>query len=161
MDTSTFVLSAAIAVNLVISAALFLEIRKIKKKTNRFQFIERTSTRVHPFKLEKRIRKRYVVFSVISQENIGREEIQERIRKAVSKLYGEPFLSFSHISLIFYDEQRKIGILRSRREVVDQLIASFYLAGKDRSSKMLIFPLKTVGSIKKAKKIADELKPKS
>jgi len=144
------------ATGLVISLFLLLRIKEMEKEIYSVSHhTKRESSKIISLKKPK---KRYIITKTISREAVSKEKINYHIRKAVVALYGEPFLMLSRISLIFYDEESGIGIIRTSREGVEQVIASLHIAGKEDSEKKIILaPLKTAGTLKKAREIARKL----
>jgi len=144
------------ATSLVISLFLLLRIKEIEKEIySASHHTKRESSKIISLRKPK---KRYIITKTISREAISKERINYHIRKAIATLYGEPFLMLSRASLIFYDEESGIGIIRTSRESVEQVIASFHIAGKEGSEKKFVLaPLKTAGTLKKAREVARKL----
>jgi len=144
------------ATSLVISLFLLFKIKEMEKKIYVYPY----HAKGEPSKIigVRKPKKRYIITKTISREAISKEKINYHIRKAIAALYGEPFLMLSHASLIFYDEESGIGIIRTNREGIEQVIASLHIAGKEGSEKKFILaPLKTAGTLKKAREIARKL----
>ncbi len=139
-------------------AKLSLENRMIKKKMK--ELIEKTRVIQEIYEwqmLQKKLkkesskpRKRYIVFRILSENKISQEQAWEVIRRTVTRLYGEPFLKKSMLSLIYYDRRTQMGILRTTNNYMEHIIASLGIASSP-STRLIIAPVKTTGSIRKAK----------
>ncbi|MGC8679530.1 MAG: Rpp14/Pop5 family protein [Fervidicoccaceae archaeon] len=137
---------------------IYLLIYKKRIETGREPNLLRGKTipAIRTIKFGKKFRKRYIIFEVLSRDAIDGETVKKHIKSAVAKLFGEPTVMSSGISLIFYDEKTNIGILRVNRESVSLVIASFHIAGKEgKEKKLMLVPIKVTGSLKKAKELIE------
>ncbi len=94
-------------------------------------------------------RKRYIVFRVLSDRELDRNEVWSIIRRAASRLYGESFLSDSMLDLVYYEKSRRAGVLRTTNSYKDHVIGLLGLAGKGTG--VVITPVKTAGTLRKAR----------
>ena len=94
--------------------------------------------------------KRYVVFDIISQENLELEEIEESIRNAVKELGGKLWLEIANPKVIMIYQNH--GIISTNRIGYKIIIASLPLA-KVQNKRVLFVPRRTTGSLKRAKKL--------
>ncbi|MBP1358174.1 MAG: ribonuclease P [Sulfolobus sp.] len=97
--------------------------------------------------------KRYLVFSVISNDKIEGKELEEAIRNAVKELLGEIWLEIANPHIIYFDENKLEGIISTTRAGYKVVIASLPLVKESHGKKLLIYSRKTTGSLRKAKKI--------
>lgn len=72
----------------------------------------------------KRTKKRYLALLIETQEIPSRREIANLIWGAISKLYGECGASLTNLSLIDYDTDKKIAVIRISLESVNIVKAS-------------------------------------
>ncbi len=101
---------------------------------------------------KKKIRKRYIVIRVISQDKVTRKELDKAIRDTIRNIIGVKGLADTNYTLIDYDEQLGLGIIRSNNKMYKIVIG---LLGMVRTignnTRALIIPISTHGTIKKAK----------
>lgn len=107
----------------------------------------------------KRIRKRYIVFSVLCESRAKSEEVHKAIEKAFLEYYGKSAFHKASPYLVLFDEASQRGIYRVSHMFVDHVIASMGLIKEINSSKCIIVPLRTTGSLKKAGKYIKRPKP--
>jgi len=157
MYIEVIILAIILALDTIAIVILFVKLSRLKSRPIT-DSESRTTFLASSYSIRK-LKKRYLVFSIISEGNVNKDRIQTSILRAMSKLYGEPFAYAAQPTLIFYDEGRKLGILRVRRESYSQLMASLHIAGKDEEPRILFVPMKTTGSVKKAREIIERLKP--
>ena len=94
--------------------------------------------------------KRYVIFDIISQDNLEQKEIEESIRNAVKELGGKLWLEIANPKVIMIYKNH--GIISTNRSGYKILIASLPLA-KVQNKHVLFVPRRTTGSLKRAKKL--------
>jgi len=94
--------------------------------------------------------KRYVIFDIISPDNIELKEIEESIRNAVKELGGKLWLEIANPKVIMIYQNH--GIVSTNRSGYKILIASLPLA-KVQNKHVLLVPRRTTGSLKRAKKL--------
>ncbi|MGC8566573.1 MAG: Rpp14/Pop5 family protein [Caldisphaera sp.] len=99
-----------------------------------------------------KIRKRYIVFEILSTNPIDIGLLESTIIEKFKELYGTTILSDSYIKLIGFNEESKRGIIRIRSEYVNNLIATISLIRKIGKDDLIIIPVRASGTIKKAKK---------
>ncbi len=109
----------------------------------------------------KRIRKRYIVFTIISEHEFNRKEIEKAVRRKLAVLYGLINLAKADPQLVFYDPKLKRGIIRTSHIMKDYVIAALTTTREINGKKLLIIPVKTTGTIKRAKKIMYTIKTKT
>ena len=94
--------------------------------------------------------KRYVIFDIISEDNVELKEIEEAIRNAVKELGGKLWLEIANPKVIMVYQNH--GIVSTNRIGYKILIASLPLA-KIQNKHVLFVPRRTTGSLKRAKKL--------
>lgn len=157
-DAVLFISLFLAVANLVILIFLLRQLSVVKKLGNVSLHEKAESINLKLPKLRTKIRKRYLIFEVLSRESIDADRVRRDLRTAIATLYGEPFVMASGFSLVFYNEEKKMGIIRTTRDSLTKVIASLHIAGKEGTEKRIIYvPIKTVGSIKKAKEIIDAM----
>jgi len=102
--------------------------------------------------LARRPRRRYIVFEVIPG-GFREEEVWGAIRATAERLAGLLGLSLSSLTLIDYDEERSRGIVRVRREYKGLALAVLSMTRRVSGTKVLIVPLATTGSVKRARRL--------
>ncbi len=100
-----------------------------------------------------RIRKRYIVFAVLSNKEFKREEIAEVLSKGFKEFLGISSLVQADPYLIYYDPRLKRGVIRVAHTFKDKTLAVFDFINKYILKDSIIIPIKTTGTIKKARKI--------
>ncbi len=98
------------------------------------------------------VRRRYVVFHVLSEYDLSGGEILEAIRESIGILFGELGLSRLHVTPIFFDEKSSKGILRCDHDDVWDLRASMALIGQIGSGKVSISVKAVSGTLNAAKR---------
>ncbi len=144
-------------ISLGLSLALIPLIILVWKRINRVHRLLGVALKLkEPQALEKigRIRKRYIVFSVVSEgKPLTRKAIEEGIRRAFKELYGETILVRADPQIVYYEPSVKRGVIRVAHLYKDQMIALLGSIKNIDDTKVLIIPVKTTGTIKKARKI--------
>lgn len=109
----------------------------------------------------KKIRRRYIVFSIISEHDFDKRELEKAIRKKLALLYGIISLAKADPQLVFYDPRLKRGVIRTSHVMKDYVLAALSIIRNINGKQLLIIPIKTTGTIKKAKKIMYTIKTKT
>lgn len=97
--------------------------------------------------------KRYVIFEILSAERFSREEVAQATIAAMLKLYGEVGLAMSGLKLIDYDEVRRRGIVRVRREEKGRVLAALNYVREIGGKRARIMPIATSGTLRRAREI--------
>ncbi len=98
-----------------------------------------------------RRKKRYIVFEVLGVEPVKFEELRDAIMGTVRRVYGELGEARLRVKLIEYDEVRRRGILRVRREFKLHALAVLGLTRDFNGRRLLLVPISTTGSLKRAR----------
>ncbi|MGC9210189.1 MAG: Rpp14/Pop5 family protein [Acidilobus sp.] len=99
-----------------------------------------------------RPRKRYLVFEVASGSEVKEEDVRVALEEAYRRLFGEAGLAAAGLRLILYDAGRRRGIVRVRSSSLPHLLAAIGLVRRIGEVDALIVPLRTAGTIRKARK---------
>lgn len=109
----------------------------------------------------KKIRRRYIVFSIISEHDFNKMEIEKALRRKLAFLYGVVSIAKADPQLVFYDPRIKRGIVRTSHVMKDYVLAALSIIRSINGKHLLIIPVKTTGTIKKAKKIMYTIRTKT
>lgn len=89
----------------------------------------------------KRVKRRYLALQVDSDGIPSSKELMDAIWNAVVKLYGEVGASLTSLSLIEYDVENRIGVIRTAQGTVNLVRASLasitVVAGKEAAVHVL------------------------
>lgn len=108
------------------------------------------------YTLQRRRRKRYIVFSTIGDDEISTFEIEKGIKNSFSELFGEVVASYANPRLILYREDVKKGIIGVSKDYLSHCLLSMQFIDKKTNKKIKLFPLKVAGTIRKAREILFE-----
>ncbi len=102
--------------------------------------------------LSSRPRRRYIVFEVVPG-GFSEEEVRRAIEESASRVAGALGVSLSGLGLVEYDASTSRGILRVRREYKGLALAVLGLTRRAGGSRILVVPLATTGSLKRARRL--------
>jgi len=105
-------------------------------------------------KARVRPKHRYIVFEVATTRRVPRDELAKKIREAAVKTLGLTGLVDSGLQLVEYDESTRRGILRVRHTYKYHALAILGLVREVGGERVLIVPLATSGTLRKARKEA-------
>ncbi len=141
-----FLLYAITAVLASLLLTYSLNIYLIKRLEKRFLLI--------PRKIKiKKPRRRYLVFEIASIKDIDPGLLESSIKEKFKDLFGITNLADSYLKLIYYDNKTKRGIIRIRHIYLNHLITTIALIRKIDNDEILIIPIRTSGTINKARKL--------
>lgn len=103
-------------------------------------------------------RRRYIVFHVIGDGELGYEEVSRSIWNMILKIFGELGTSLMDLRLMEYDKQSGFGILRCTHKSVDAVHAGVSMVSSIEGKPVLIDVKRVAGSLRKARKVIEELK---
>ncbi len=153
---SSFSQEAAVAVALslsIASAALsIIALLHLAKMRRREELLVKISKRLGKHGKPGKLRKRYIVFRVISDESVSRNQVEEAIRRAVKELYGVAVASIADPQLIAYNDELMKGIIRTNNLAKDYVIASMSIVKEALGKRIIVKPVKTTGLLRKARK---------
>lgn len=145
---SELAIYSIIVVAIAAQVALYLKLRSRVRSLNKLV----GELLVRPASLDRRVRKRYVVFSIVSSEELDKHLVERAIRGQYRKYFGELHLVKADPQLIYFDQKLQRGVVRVTHAYVESLIAVLSLIREVNSHKCLFIPLKTTGTIKRARR---------
>ena len=104
----------------------------------------------------KRARRRYLQFKVVSDQNHPEHDVADSIQRGVTKLYGIAGLSQMEPSLIEFNEEGQIGIMRCSHLGLRQMRASLAFITSIGDSAAMIYVLKVSGTLKSLRSYKDK-----
>ena len=69
----------------------------------------------------KRVKRRYLALEIDANETLSSKELIDAIWTAVTKLYGEYGASLTNLTLIDYNAEKKVAVIRTSRATVDMV----------------------------------------
>ena len=102
----------------------------------------------------KTIRRRYLALQLDSTESSNSNELMNALWNAVVKLYGECGASQAGLSLIGYDPQERIAVVRVGHKAVDMVRASLASITSIAGKPAAVHVLRVSGTIKALRKKA-------
>ena len=102
-------------------------------------------------------RKRYIVFQIVSEKPLRLEEVKSLIDGLIKETFGLIGSGNINAKLISYDEQSMKGIIRCVHTYKDAVLFALALASIKTGDKINIIPLKTTGTLRKAREIVKTL----
>ncbi len=101
-------------------------------------------------------RRRYVVFEVVPISgdlgSLSREELEEALSRSYRELNGLVGLSLARPTLVHYDRSRGLGVLAVKHTWKRQAILAMSLVREVGGVRVLLNPLRTTGTRRKALK---------
>ncbi len=104
-------------------------------------------------RLSRKPRRRYIVFEVIPASVADAESLEETFRNVLKDLKGLTGLAEAGIKVIEYNPETGRGILRVRKGYKYLALAVLGLVRRINGERVLVLPLATTGSIKRARKL--------
>ncbi len=111
----------------------------------------KTKKSVKPIPLSLRDKKRYLVFELISENNLSEKNVSFALKKKLTELFGSFGLSKMNYQFIGLNEKTNKGILKCRHTATEDLIAGILLLKEVNGIKVIPKTLKLSGTVKKAK----------
>lgn len=131
-----------------VSRSLTLE-RKIKSlQENLAKIYQKKNTD----KIELKRRKRYIVFHIVSNQSLTRvEEVNNIITSSLRSCGGDLMLGECKPQVIYFSSRRSRGILRTYHDCYEKIIACLSTTRGHGDKKILFIPIRTTGTLKKAR----------
>jgi ribonuclease P/MRP protein subunit POP5 len=98
--------------------------------------------------LLKRVKHRYLGVEIDSEDAISSGDFIEAVWKAILKLYGEYGASRTGLSLIDFNSERKLGIIRSSQSSVEMVRAALASVTRIRDKPVAMHVLTVSGTIR-------------
>ena len=102
----------------------------------------------------KTVRRRYLALQLDSTESSNSNELMNALWNAMMKLYGECGASQASLSLIGYDPQERIAVVRVGHKAVDMVRASLASITNIAGKPAAVHVLRVSGTIKALRKKA-------
>jgi RNase P/RNase MRP subunit POP5 len=97
-------------------------------------------------------KKRYIIFKVLSDhDDINVQDMEKQIRMALQELLGKVWLDISNPRVVIYDPGRMSGIISTNRLGYKAVLAALPFVKSVEDKEILLVPVRTTGSLKKAK----------
>jgi len=105
-------------------------------------------------KLRRKRRRRYIAFIVVVESGKPPEpqEIEKAILDAVKKVGGEIMVADARPRLVYYDPLRGLGVISASHTTKYIVLAALGIVRRVGRRKVLVIPIRTTGTIKRAKK---------
>jgi len=103
-------------------------------------------------------RKRYVVFTALCEERVSQRDVENAISETMKKHYGVSIYRKASPQVILYDESTGRGVVRVLHAYTSYLIATLGLTKRAGGKNCLIVPIKTTGTLRKAREILSKSK---
>lgn len=104
--------------------------------------------------MNKKIRKRYIVFSVECKKKLSSKEITNAILNKCLQLYGDFGSSKLNIWVLedLFDKNRQIGVLSCYHKKIDEIRFALTSINKIKGKKVIFYIKGVAGTINSAKK---------
>jgi ribonuclease P/MRP protein subunit POP5 len=140
----------------VSAVLLVVSLLTLKKSINYYQGVKKLiEAKLRPVNKAK---KRYVVFATICEERVSEREIEEAIRNNLVKHFGVDIYRKASPRIILYDIESGRGVIRVLHTCTNHLIATIGLVKQVGKTRCLIIPIRTTGTLKKAREYIRKLK---
>ncbi|MEK6973267.1 MAG: Rpp14/Pop5 family protein [archaeon] len=111
--------------------------------------VQKKSTKALP--ASWRIKKRYLKFQIVSENKFSQRDVNYSLIGHLLSLLGSLHFAEMHFSLVLYDPESGLGILRCSRDSLQTLKAGLVLLSHVNNIKVSVRLLKTSGTIKSLK----------
>ena len=101
-------------------------------------------------KLGEKPKRRYIVFRVEASKKIPGDKIAEALINTGVRILGEVGLAISGLHLVYYDENKNIGVIRVRNTYKYPALAILGMIKTINNDNISIIPLSTSGTLKSA-----------
>ncbi len=108
-------------------------------------------------RLKERPRKRYIVFEILAEKPISEQDLRAKLYSSARRVLGDAEFAKSGFQIVYYNKTTMRGILRIREPFKLKALGVLGLVREINEIQVLISPIATTGTIKRAKKIADYL----
>ena len=96
----------------------------------------------------RRIKRRYLALEIDSGEVFGSKELMDAIWNAVSKLFGEYGASQAGLTLINYDVERRLAVIRTAHTALNMVQAALASITRIQDKPATIHVITVSGTIK-------------
>ena len=105
--------------------------------------------------LASRPRRRYIVFSVVSEREVGQRILSQELTRAARSLLGSSFIADSGFSLVYFNPATQRGVIRVRSRYKHAAIAVLSVVRSIGGRPAVLLPVRTSGTLRKAREVAD------
>jgi ribonuclease P/MRP protein subunit POP5 len=98
--------------------------------------------------LLRRIKRRYLALEIDSDEAFGSKELMDAIWNAVSRLFGEHGASKAGLTLIDYDVERRLLVVRVAHTALDMVYAALASITRIQDKPVAVHVITVSGTIK-------------
>jgi len=102
--------------------------------------------------LLRRVRQRYLVLRIMSEETVNKEDLIKAVWNAVLQLYGEYGTSQVNLATIEVDPERNCAILRCSHKALEMVRASLASITEINAKPVAIYVLGVSGTLKSLRK---------
>lgn len=132
---------------------LVWHVRRLEKALNSLRKTSLTVAGPTATEARKKRGKRYLVFLLLQEKPERRVEVVGGwITDALKRGLGELEFSLCRPHLIYFSPRRGRGVLRVNKECVAKVITCLSLERRMGNSKVLFVPIRTTGTLKRARK---------
>ncbi|MET1160697.1 MAG: Rpp14/Pop5 family protein [Thermoprotei archaeon] len=149
-DIMVIIVYASLTLSIIALAALFFVYKKFTRTLHKISILLRRGGEEEK---ARKIRKRYIVFSVISEHKFSKSEVEDALRKTFREYFGELGLVTADPQLIYFDPSLQRGIIRVAHTYKEHVLSILNFVKRIGSYPCIIVPIKTTGTIKRARKI--------
>jgi len=103
-------------------------------------------------KSSRKLRKRYMIFEVISDKDIDKNLLEDSIRNSFSSMFGKVHLARASLTIPYYDSKLRIGVLKFTHVYKYKVLTTLGIVRSVGNAKVLLVPIRTTGTFKKALK---------
>jgi len=105
-------------------------------------------------KLRAKRRRRYIAFYIVYEGNEppSPQEVEKAIIRAIERLGGQLSVALGGVQLVYYDPERAAGVIRCTHDTKYVVLAAMGIIRKVGGKRAIIIPVRTSGTIKRAKK---------
>lgn len=142
-------------ISLAFSLHSYLSVRRIKRVLEGLRTSRSLKRLIKLTKERRRLRNRYIIFRVIPLETsskINEDLLKNEVMNKFKEIFGAVNLRYAGIDIVYYDKEKLIGVFRVKHLFKLQLLAVLGLVKNISGSKIIILPIRTAGTVKKAKK---------
>ena len=154
----------ALAISIItLGIALYLYRKCVGDFRDRFKILSnalsskavRAYVKVSEAREKRKLSKRYMILKILGKPS-DFKGIQRVVEEGISKLFGNSSVSLIQPRILYYNPTTAKAVLRFKASYKWRLIASLGLS-EGLSSSLILIPVKTTGTLRKARKYADSL----
>jgi len=96
----------------------------------------------------KRVKRRYLALAIESPDTISPDEFADAVWGSVSKMFGECGASQTNLSLISFDEQKNVAVVRTAHTTLNMTRAALATMTRIGHKPVAVHVLRVSGTIK-------------